>query len=120
MSFRISWGANSTSVLAQRDFSRAAAGFILANSQPGRPFGADSEWPVLVYRGGFELKSLLVDGLDWEIPDQYQDHAADRERQSVMAVGYDADVQHWAYRVGATVEVIETGLDALQRELKER
>ena len=102
-----------------KGFSRAAARFILANSQPGRAIGTDAEWPVLLHRGGFQLKGLLVDGLDWEIPDQYQDHAADRERQAAMAVEYDADVGHWAYRVGATVEVIEAGLDAMQRELKE-
>jgi hypothetical protein len=102
-----------------KGFSRRAAGVILANCQPDNPLGADIEWPILLHRVGFSLQSVLADGLDWEIPDQYQDQAADRERQRTLAEAYDADVQRWKYRVGSTVEVFASGLDALQRPLVE-
>jgi len=101
-----------------KGFRRDAVKFILANSRPERAIGTDAEWMVLLYRAGFLLESIEVDGMDWEIPDQYQDRAADRERQAQMAEVYDADVKHWHYRVGATVEVVEAGLDAMQRDLK--
>jgi hypothetical protein len=100
-----------------KGFSRDAVGFILANSRPERAIGTDAEWAVLLYRAGFLLESVEVDGLDWEIPDQFQEQAADRARQAQQAESYDADVRHWFYRVGATVEVVEAGLDAMQREL---
>lgn len=102
-----------------KSFSRAAAAYILANSQPGDAIGTDAEWPVLLHRGGFQLDSVLVDGMDWEIPDQYQDQAADRARQEQVAAVYDQDVNHWMYRVGTTMEVIESGLKAFQRPLSE-
>jgi hypothetical protein len=102
-----------------KGFSRRAAGIILANCQPDNPLGADIEWPILLQRGGFTLEGVLVNGLDWEIPDQYQDQAADAARQRALAEAYDADVKHWQYRVGSTVEVFASGLDALKRSLVE-
>ncbi len=100
-----------------KGFSRAAAAFVLANSQPGRAIGTDAEWPVLAQRGGFRVEGLLVDGLDWELADQHQAAAADAARQRRVAAAYDADPAHWAHRVGTTIEVIEAGLDALRRPL---
>jgi hypothetical protein len=100
-----------------KGFSRRAVAFILANSQPENALGTDTEWPILLHRGGFQLNEVLVDGLDWEIPDQYQDCAADRERQRQVAEEYDADVKHWLRRVDDTVNVVNAGLEALQRPL---
>jgi len=102
-----------------KGFSRRATEFILMNSQPENAPGTDVEWPILAHRGGFRLDSVLVDGLDWEIPDQYQDKAADAERQRTLAEAYDADVKHWKYRVHSTVDVVEAGLAALHRSLVE-
>lgn len=100
-----------------KGFSRAAAAFIVANSQPGQAIGTDAEWPILAQRGGYRVEGMLVNGLDWEIADQYQDTAADAERQQRLAAAYDTDPAHWAYRVRTTIEVIEAGLDALRRPL---
>ncbi|MEO8610653.1 MAG: hypothetical protein ABI690_22340 [Chloroflexota bacterium] len=100
-----------------KSFSHRAAGVILANSQPQNALGTDVEWPILLHRTGFKVESLLVDGLDWEIPDQYQDHAADLARQQQIAVEYDAELKNWTQRVNDTVNVFGAGLDALQREL---
>jgi hypothetical protein len=102
-----------------KSFSRRAAAYILANSQPENALGTDTEWPILLHRGGFNLDSVVVDGLDWEIADQYQEEAADESRQRALAQAYDANVKHWTYRVSSTVEVVEAGLDALQRPLVE-
>jgi hypothetical protein len=101
-----------------KGFSRRAAAFILANSEPGDAIGTDAEWPVLCHRAGFTLASVLVDGMDWEIPDQYQDRAADLDRQMAMAAAYDEKVESWKLRVGTTREVIRVGLETFQRPLK--
>ena len=100
-----------------KSFSHTAAGFILANSQPQNALGTDVEWPILLHRAGFKVDGVLVDGLDWEIPDQYQDRAADLARQQQIAVEYDAELKHWTQRVNETVNVFNAGLDALQRDL---
>jgi hypothetical protein len=100
-----------------KGFSRRAAELIVANSEPASAIGSDTEWPIICYRAGLRVEGLLVDGLDWEIPDQYQDKAADTERQRKIAEQYDADVKHWVLRVGTTVEAIECGLEALRRPL---
>jgi hypothetical protein len=100
-----------------KSFSHVAAGFILANSQPQNALGTDVEWPVLLHRAGFKVEGVLVDGLGWEIPDQYQDHAADSARQQQIALEYDAELKNWMHRVNDTVNVFDAGLDALRREL---
>ncbi len=102
-----------------KGFSRRAAAFIVANCEPKGAIGSDTEWPILCYRAGFQIDGVLVDGLDWEIPDQYQDRAADAHRQRQMAECYDGDTKHWIHRVGTTVEAIEAGLDAMRRPLVE-
>ena len=100
-----------------KGFSRETAEWIVQNSQPGRALGKDSEWVVLAHRGGFRVSQVLVDGLDWEIPDRYQDQAADTERQGKIREEYDAKAESWALRVGIAVEIAEAGVDALRREL---
>lgn len=100
-----------------KGFSRRAAEFIIAHCQPAGAIGSDTEWPVLCHRAGFPVEGILVDGLDWEIPDQYQDKAADLQRQQVIAAEYDTDTRHWRYRVATTVEAVESGLKALERPL---
>lgn len=100
-----------------KSFSHRAAGVILANTQPENALGADVEWPVVLHRAGFRVEGILVDGLDWEIPDQYQDHAADRVRQGQIALEYDAELKHWQHRVNDTVNVFDAGFKALSRAL---
>lgn len=101
-----------------KGFSRRAAEFLMVHIEPGRALGADTEWIVLLHRAGFPVAHVAVDGLDWEIPDQYQDAAADGERQREMAVQYDADAGHWRRRVAVAHEIIEAGLAAMVRQLK--
>lgn len=100
-----------------KGFSRAAVECLLANTEAGRAIGADSEWVVVCHRAGFKIDSLLVDGLDWEIPDRYQETAADANRQQQMIVEYDADAENWAHRVKIAHEIIEAGMDAFERPL---
>jgi hypothetical protein len=100
-----------------KGFSRAAATLIIGNSSPGRALGADAEWTVLAHRGGFEVKAVFVDGLDWESADRYQEQAANHADQRDSANAYDTDPAHWSYRIKVTQEVVESGLDAMQREL---
>ncbi len=98
-----------------KGFSRRAIDCLMANTQAGRAIGADSEWVVICHRAGFKVEPLLVDGLDWEIPDRYQETAADAERQQRVRDEYDSEAENWALRVGIAHEIVEAGMDALKR-----
>jgi hypothetical protein len=98
-----------------KGFSREAAQFLIASSRPGRALGTDAEWPVLLYRAGYDLKSVFVDGLDWESADRYRQLAADADLQKVSAEAYDRDPRNWARRVAVSQEIINAGLDAWDR-----
>jgi len=93
-----------------KGFSRKAAEFLLAHTRPGRALGTDAEWPLTLQRAGFQGEYLEVDGLDWEIPDQFQDQAAGAERQRRVAAEYDVDPRHWAQRVAVAREIVEAAL----------
>jgi SAM-dependent methyltransferase len=100
-----------------KGFSRAAAEFLIANTQPVRAIGADAEWTVLLKRAGFSIDYLEVDGLDWESADQYQVRAAETDQQRLAAEAYDADPRHWRWRVDVAMEVVQSGLGAARRPL---
>jgi len=100
-----------------KGFSRRAAEFILANSLPRRAIGTDAEWVMLAHRAGYRVEQVLVDGLDWEIPDQHQAQAADFARQQELAKVYDSDASKWAHRVKIAHEIVEAGMDAWSRRL---
>jgi hypothetical protein len=102
-----------------KGFSQAAAQVLMANTRPDRPMGADSEWIVLLHRTGFAVDAIQVDGLDWESADRYQITAANAQAQRDAAEQYDQDPQHWSMRVAVAAEIVESGLDALRRELVE-
>jgi hypothetical protein len=97
-------------------FSRKAAEFLIAKCKPGYALGTDAEWPVLLHRTGFEIKYLAVDGLDWEIPDQYQDQTSSKDRQRQLALAYDADPANWERRTEIALEIVRAGLEATERE----
>ena len=98
-------------------FSRRAAEFITANSQPGRALGTDAEWPLLLHRGGFRIDYQEVEGLDWESADRYQETAAGNDDQRRAAEAVDRDPASWARRVEVALEIVESGMDALERAL---
>lgn len=100
-----------------KGFSHEVAAFISRHAQVGKAIGADSEWVVLAYRGGYEIESVLVDGLDWESADQFQVQAADSAAQKAAADRYDADAARWAMRVRVSQEVVEVGLETMARDL---
>ncbi len=101
-----------------RSFTPVAAHFILANSPPLDALGTDAEWPILLHRGGFNVNYCEVDGLDWEIPDQFQAHAADAEAQQNQAEAYDRKIEHWRYRVEVAQRIVQAGIAAARRPLQ--
>lgn len=101
-----------------KSFSKAAADFIVANSEPVGALGTDSEWVVLARRGGYLIDYVMVDGLDWESADQYANVAADDTMQRKAAAEYDADPENWKHRVAVAHEIINMGLEALKRPIK--
>jgi len=101
-----------------KGFSRPAAEFLAANTLPGRALGADAEWPILLKRAGFRVDYLVVDGLDWESADRYQQQAAGPEGQRLAAERVDADPQNWEWRVRVAGEIVQVALEAAQREIK--
>lgn len=100
-----------------KGFSRKAAQLILASCQPGRALGTDGEWPVILDRCGVAINYLQVEGLDWEIADNYQLSAADQNRQKQIAWEYDQDPDHWARRVEVALEIVQSGLEAARRDI---
>jgi len=100
-------------------FSRKAVEFLLRNSPPGNVMGTDSEWVILLERGGFRIEATEVDGLDWETADRSLDHAADTATQKRIADEYDADPKNWAFRVQVAQDIIDAGYSALSRPLLE-
>jgi hypothetical protein len=101
-----------------KGFSRAAVETLMANTQPQRAMGADSEWIIILHRAGFKVETMLVDGLDWETADRHQEAVADAQTQRVLAAEYDAVADNWQMRVGVAAEIIEVGLEAMSRPLK--
>ena len=101
-----------------KGFSRAAAGYIVANCEPVHPLGADAEWPLILKKAGFQLAYLAVDGLDWESADRFLGEAADSTRQRQAAQAYDSDPENWAHRVGVALEIVRSGFEAANREIE--
>ncbi len=99
-----------------RGFSRRAAEYLMAHSDPGRALGMDAEWPILLLQAGFSVDYDVADGLEWESADRHREHAADKEEMRQAAAVYDADPQHWAMRVAVATEIVQSALQAAQRK----
>lgn len=102
-----------------KGLSRAVVEFLLANADPAQALGTDAEWVVLLHRGGFSIRGVLVDGLDWETADRYLPQAADADTQRRAAAEYDTNADRWAFRVRVAHETAQAGLAALTRRLIE-
>jgi hypothetical protein len=100
-----------------KGFSRGAAEYLAENTHPGRALGTDAEWPILLQRAGFRVDYLVVDGLDWESADRYQEQAADPGDQRMAAEQVDADPASWEWRVRVAEEIVEVALEAAGREI---
>jgi len=103
-----------------KGFSRKAAVFLDAHTQPGASMGMDAAWLVLLNRAGYQIRYVEVDGLDWESADAYRMEAADAEEQRIATAAYDADASHWEWRAKVTDEVVKTGLWAASLPLEEK
>ncbi|GAB4509155.1 MAG: hypothetical protein OHK0046_03600 [Anaerolineae bacterium] len=101
-------------------FSQRAAEFIAAHGAPDYGLGTDTEWAVLMHRGGFNINQMRVDGLDWETADRFRDAAADEALQRAEAARMDADAAQWEARTELAHQMMRAGLDALARELDRR
>ncbi len=100
-----------------KGFTRQAALFLDAHTQPGTSMGMDAAWLVLLNRAGYRIKYVEVDGLDWESADQYRLEAADTAAQRIAAAEYDEDPRNWEWRVKITDELVKMGLAATKQEL---
>jgi hypothetical protein len=100
-----------------KGFSKQAAEFIVANCEPGHALGTDAEWPLTLMKGGFQVDTVNVDGLDWESADRYRQEAADSRSQRDAARAYDADPQNWARRVAVAEEIVRLGLETMNRDI---
>jgi hypothetical protein len=100
-----------------KGFSRRAAEYLAAHTQPKRALGTDAEWPILLQRAGFRVDYCTVDGLDWESADRYQEQAAGAEDQRQAAERVDADPHSWEWRVQVAAEIVEVALETAAREL---
>lgn len=96
-------------------FSRRAAEYLMKHSAPGHALGTDSEWTLMLHQAGFRIDYVEVDGLEWESADHFSDEVADQVAQKRAADEYDADPKHWARRVEIAVEIVQLGLDVIER-----
>ena len=101
-----------------KGFTRQAAEFLDKHTVPGASMGMDAAWLVLLNRAGYRIKYVEVDGLDWESADQFRMEAADAETQRQARAAYDANPEHWAWRVKVADEVVTTGLWAANQPLE--
>ncbi|MDQ2996060.1 MAG: hypothetical protein M3R61_03235 [Chloroflexota bacterium] len=102
-----------------RGFSHRAVAFLQRHSPPERAIGTDAAWPILLHRAGFGLRTFMVNGLTWEVPDHYKRHAVGMDEQRTFADQYDQDASRWELRVQTASEILEAGLDALNQPLPE-
>jgi hypothetical protein len=86
-----------------RGFSRQAAQFVVKNSNGSCSWCTDSEWVMLLHRAGYQVDYIGVNGLE----------------SPGYSATYDTDVKRWQFRVKMALEIIEAGITASQRELKE-
>lgn len=98
-----------------KSFSKLAVEYIIANSTSGHAMGTDAEWPLLLHMADFEVDYIEVDGLDWEIPDQYKPYAADTVSQQREAKDYDKDATNWSHRVDVALEIVKQGLNTMHQ-----
>jgi hypothetical protein len=77
------------------------------------PIGSDAEWPVLLHRGRFELKTTWMDGLSWV------HHLVGGETPDQARANYDARLESWETRIRTAREILEAGFAALERPLPE-
>jgi hypothetical protein len=98
-----------------KSFSRQAVEVLVSKTQPGNGMGTDTEWAVVLHRAGFQIDSILVNGLDWETADRYLPHAADPETQRRVAEEYDSKVENWEFRAKLAQDIIRAGLEAFNR-----
>lgn len=97
-----------------RGLSRQAVEHLMQHSHPDNDFyGTDAEWPVLLHKAGFRVKTIWVDGLSWLLPSHVGDGQDEPSEQQRAA--YDQDPTVWAYRVKVAQRIIEAGLSALDK-----
>lgn len=101
-----------------KGFSRPAAEYLAMNTRPGRALGTDAEWPILLKRAGYQVEYRVVDGLDWESADRYQEQAAGPEGQRLAAEQVDADAHNWEWRVKVAQEIVDVAIEAAHRALE--
>lgn len=97
-----------------KSFSKLAVEYLIANCPPGHALGTDAEWPLVLRLAGFDIDYIEVEGLDWEIPDQYKPFAADTKTQRREAKEYDKDFTNWSHRVDVALEIVKQGLNTMQ------
>jgi hypothetical protein len=94
-----------------KGFSRKAAEYIVANTAPISAMGTDAQWAITLYRAGFPINYIEVDGLDWESADRYMDRAVTAEDQRQAAMQYDEKPENWARRVDIAQEIVNAAFN---------
>ena len=91
-----------------RALSRAAASSILAHAPDDATITTDTVWPLLILRaGGFSIRSIEVEGLEYETPDRYADEVEAAGGRDAWIGVLEADPEAWARRVHAANLAIE-------------
>ncbi|MCB0111016.1 MAG: hypothetical protein KDE53_34080 [Caldilineaceae bacterium] len=99
-------GRNWDITAAARGLSRAVAQAIVDDCADNS-IGVDAAWPLFVQaRGGFTMRAVATEGLEFETATQYPDAVATAGSEEAWKAGLDADPNHWVFRLNvARVEV---------------
>jgi hypothetical protein len=98
--FGLAFGQQLDVTAASRGLSRRAVRELLELDAPETTIGNDCAWPLYLAR--FEQLSIgyvATEGLEWETPDRYVDEIAAASGLDSWVANYDADPQHWEFRL---------------------
>jgi hypothetical protein len=103
-----------------RGFSKKAVDFLKKHSSPDDAIGTDASWTILLHRARFNVQTVNVDGLTWEVPDHLESLSIQNPKETPFVKIYDQDANHWKLRVQTAFEILKAGFDALDQTLDEK
>jgi len=98
--FGLAFGQSLDVTAASRGLSRLALERLLALEGPEPTVGNDCAWPLYLARfSELVIGYAATEGLEWETPDRFVDDIAAVGGLDVWLANYDADPQHWEFRL---------------------
>lgn len=105
--FDLAFGQPLDVTAASRGFSRRAMEALLALDTHEPTVGQDCSWPLhLARQDELVIGYAATEGLEWETPDRFGDEIAAVGGLEVWLADYDADPQHWQFRLQVALDEV--------------